>query len=223
MTETLHLEEGMPVDENDFFREATLRICESLIIEKSLWRCLSYIKDYIPAEESALHCYSPGMGTVTLYAIADREGGKYVNLPTAYPPEIRALMQKDEYSRGYVTNRADEHPLAGPVLRAMGRGKSSLIVVRLILEEQWLGSVSFWAEGWDQFTEEHLRLLSLLREPFAIALSNNLRYRELLELKDLLVDDNRYLHDELQRISGAEIIGADFGLRGVMEMVRQDG
>jgi len=221
MTETLHLEEGMPVDENDFFREATLRICESLIIEKSLWRCLSYIKDYIPAEESALHCYSPGMGTVTLYAIADREGGKYVNLPTAYPPEIRALMQKDEYSRGYVTNRADEHPLAGPVLRAMGRGKSSLIVVRLILEEQWLGSVSFWAEGWDQFTEEHLRLLSLLREPFAIALSNNLRYRELLELKDLLVDDNRYLHDELQRISGAEIIGADFGLRGVMEMVRQ--
>jgi transcriptional regulator with GAF, ATPase, and Fis domain len=215
------LEDDMPLDETIFFREATLRICGSLVIEKSLWRCLLYIKDYIPAEEAALHCYSPGMGTVTLYAIADREGGKFVNIPTAYPPEVRALMQKDEYSRGYVANRADEHPLAGPVLKAMGKGKSSVIVVRLIVEEEWLGSVSLRAEGWDKFTDGHLRLLSLLKEPFAIALTNSLRYRELLELKDLLMDDNRYLHDELQRISGAEIIGADFGLKGVMEMVRQ--
>jgi transcriptional regulator with GAF, ATPase, and Fis domain len=37
----------------------------------------------------------------------------------------------------------------------------------------------------------------------------------------LLADDNRYLQEELGRITGDEIIGADFGLKGVMEMVRQ--
>jgi transcriptional regulator with GAF, ATPase, and Fis domain len=42
-----------------------------------------------------------------------------------------------------------------------------------------------------------------------------------LRLKDLLADDNRYLHRELRRLSGDEIIGADFGLKTVMEMVRQ--
>jgi transcriptional regulator with GAF, ATPase, and Fis domain len=37
----------------------------------------------------------------------------------------------------------------------------------------------------------------------------------------LLTDDNRYLHGELRRISGDEIIGANFGLREVMEKVHQ--
>jgi transcriptional regulator with GAF, ATPase, and Fis domain len=37
----------------------------------------------------------------------------------------------------------------------------------------------------------------------------------------MLADDNRYLQQELLRLSGEDIVGADFGLRGVMEMVRQ--
>ncbi len=37
----------------------------------------------------------------------------------------------------------------------------------------------------------------------------------------MLADDNRYLHRELFRLAGDEIVGADFGLKGAMEMVRQ--
>jgi transcriptional regulator with GAF, ATPase, and Fis domain len=37
----------------------------------------------------------------------------------------------------------------------------------------------------------------------------------------MLVDDNLYLHQELRRLSGDEIIGGDFGLKRVMELVRQ--
>ena len=65
------------------------------------------------------------------------------------------------------------------------------------------------------------RLLALLREPFAIALSNALKHQELLELKDILADDNKYLHRELFHVSGDRIIGADEGLREVMDLVRQ--
>ena len=54
-----------------------------------------------------------------------------------------------------------------------------------------------------------------------IALENTLVHREVLQLRDRLADDNRYLHRELQRISGDEIVGADFGLREVMQKVRQ--
>jgi transcriptional regulator with GAF, ATPase, and Fis domain len=52
-------------------------------------------------------------------------------------------------------------------------------------------------------------------------LSNSLRYIEVLKLKELLADDNRYLHRELSRQCGEEIVGADFGLKGVMDLVRQ--
>ena len=89
------------------------------------------------------------------------------------------------------------------------------------MEGKKLGALVLLAEGRDRFSEEHARLFSLLNEPFAIALSNTLKHQEVLRLKDLLADDNRYLHRELLRLSGDEIVGADFGLKGAMAMVRQ--
>jgi transcriptional regulator with GAF, ATPase, and Fis domain len=46
-------------------------------------------------------------------------------------------------------------------------------------------------------------------------------HREVLLLKERLADDNRYLHSELLRLSGEDIVGGDFGLKNVMEMIRQ--
>ena len=48
-----------------------------------------------------------------------------------------------------------------------------------------------------------------------------LRHQDVSRLKDMLADDNRYLLGELWSASGDEIIGSDFGLKAVMEMVRQ--
>jgi transcriptional regulator with GAF, ATPase, and Fis domain len=83
-----------------------------------------------------------------------------------------------------------------------------------------VGGVTFIAQGSRRYSQDHADLLTLLREPFAIALSNSIRYQELLRLKELLVEDNRFLRNELRQAAGEEIIGADFGLRGVMDMVR---
>jgi transcriptional regulator with GAF, ATPase, and Fis domain len=211
----------MHLDDNDFFREATLRICSSLEIEKALWQSLLFLQDYIPAEEAALLFFDPNKGTVTLNVHADEAGGRLINLQAAYPPEIRALLEDVNQLQDFIDNRAEEHPIAKPILAAMGKGRSSVIVVRLIVEDIWVGSVTLWAHGWNRFKDEHLRLLQQLKQPFFIALSNSRRYSELLELKELLADDNRYLHEELQKISGNEIIGADFGLKMVMEKVRR--
>jgi transcriptional regulator with GAF, ATPase, and Fis domain len=100
---------------------------------------------------------------------------------------------------------------------------SSALVMRLVIEGQRLGSLTLTAEGWDRYSEEHARLFTLLNEPFAIALSNALTYQEVLKLKEMLADDNRYLHQELLHMSGDEIIGSDFGLKDTMDMVRSVG
>jgi transcriptional regulator with GAF, ATPase, and Fis domain len=96
------------------------------------------------------------------------------------------------------------------------------MVMPLGLGEQVLGagSLVLTTEGDELFTQRHADLLSMLKEPFAIAMANALRHREVLRLKERLADDNRYLHTELRRLSGDEIIGADFGLREVMHQVR---
>lgn len=210
----------MNMQDNDFFREATLRICSSLEIEESLFSTLQFLQNYIPAEEAALAYFDSAKRTVTLNVHADGSGGRLVDLEIVYSPELRVWVEDTIQTEEFILNRADEHPIAMPLLQAMGKAKSSALIVRLIVETFWVGSVVLWASGWDKFSEEHLRLLKQLKRPFFIAMSNSRRYRELLELKELLADDNRYLHEELQRISGYDIIGADFGLKEVMEKVR---
>ena len=51
-------------------------------------------------------------------------------------------------------------------------------------------------------------------------MSNTLKHREVVQLTNLLADDNRYLYRELRHISGDDIVGANFGLKEVMEKVR---
>jgi transcriptional regulator with GAF, ATPase, and Fis domain len=215
----------MFVDEKEFFREATLRICGSLEIEKALHRCLLYIRDFIPADMLVLSYLIPDIGVQRHLAEATPEGGKRSDFVTSLPPDILARV-KDMIKQGNLPKlelieHPETHPIAGLPIRSLRKENSSLIIVRLILEGQFIGGLSVLAEGRGRHTRQHADLLGLLREPFAIALSNYLRYREVLELKERLADDNRYLQDELQHISGDEIIGANFGLKGVMEMVRQ--
>ena len=73
----------------------------------------------------------------------------------------------------------------------------------------------------NKYTEDHAKLLALLKEPFGIALANSLKHREVLKLQESLKDHNRYLQTELLRISGDDIIGKNSGLCAVMEAVNQ--
>ncbi|MCP4660029.1 MAG: sigma-54 factor interaction domain-containing protein, partial [bacterium] len=120
-----------------------------------------------------------------------------------------------------VINKPDEEPIARCILKALGVPSSSVMSLPLIVEGQIGGALALIAAGDDRFDEYHARLYATLKEPFFVAMSNTLKHDEVVRLKDLLADDNRYLHRELLRISGDEIVGADFGLREVMHKVRQ--
>ncbi|MCP4718947.1 MAG: AAA family ATPase, partial [Desulfobacteraceae bacterium] len=97
----------------------------------------------------------------------------------------------------------------------------SALVMPLKIEEKMLGVLFVSANGQDRYAKEDADLLSLVADPFAIAMSNALRHQEVTRLKDMLADDNRYLRRELRHLSGDKIIGENFGLKEVLEMVRQ--
>ena len=48
----------MTVDENEFFRQATLRISSSLNIETAMKKCMDYLKQYIPISGMFFGVYS---------------------------------------------------------------------------------------------------------------------------------------------------------------------
>jgi hypothetical protein len=59
----------MNVDENVFFREATLRICNSLNIVEALKSCFDNIKLYIPMNRMALDILDTDLNVLRFLAL----------------------------------------------------------------------------------------------------------------------------------------------------------
>jgi transcriptional regulator with GAF, ATPase, and Fis domain len=214
----------MSVDENVFFREATIRICSSLDIEMALKRCFEYIRPLIPVIRMSLHILDADLNVLRFVASVGSdlpEGSERVlPLPEKGRNERAALLKNREVIR--IMNQPDPKLGSPEIQERLGlKHNISVMNMALKLEGNWIGDLGLVADGLNQYTDKHARLLLLLHQPFAIAMSNALKHQEVVRFKDMLADDNRYLFDELRSFLGDEIVGADFGLKAVMKMVQQ--
>lgn len=211
------------IDENDFFREATLRICGSLELEKALWDCLMYIRQYIPADLMLMSIFDRETGSGEIIARADLKGGQVTSIKVTLPNDVRNALKEimDTPPTLLAFERASEHPVTRSLSQYGIEPDAAFMAIRPKPEWNLSGGIAISNKSGEKYNENHKRLFSLLNEPFAIAFCNYMRYREVLHLKDILADDNRYLQEALIQQAGEEIIGSNFGLKQVMEMVRQ--
>ncbi len=210
----------MKTNKDDFFREAILRISGSLEIEQALFQCYSFFKDFIPLDHLMLMNPNFKNSRMEVMAGANDQGGFIDNRHWPVPPKLMAAMRSNQLPDIMIANHPETHFVA-KYARNLGLKNSSILVVRLFISDKLIGSLIFRVAGYDRYTKGHADLLAPLRAPFALALSNGLRYRELLRMKELIADESRYFQEELRKTAGEEIIGADYGLKGVMELVRQ--
>ncbi len=215
----------MDINDTIFFREATLKICGSLEIDKALWRCLLYIRNFIPASQMNLHLYDQSLGVVETVAHATPASGKTLSIKTPLSSSSRKMLKEIQSVHVKATNGSEDREILREFALKLGSlgfaPDLSFVFIDLILEKSFIGVLSVVYEKDKKVSKKDVRLLTQLKEPFSIALSNNMQFRELSSLKDLLADDSRYFQEELRRKSGGEVIGSDFGLRNVMDMVRQ--
>jgi transcriptional regulator with GAF, ATPase, and Fis domain len=213
----------MNADENHFFREATLRLCSSLDIEAGLKRCYEYIRAFIPVNRMGLHIVDFEENTLHFVAHVGVDLPENYERIVHYPEKgrrerIAALKSGDIL----IINQPDSNLLPKELLERLGQKEDySFMNMALEPEGNRIGYLGLMADGVNQYTDGHARLVRLLREPLAIAMSNAMEHQEVFRFKQMLADDNRYLMDELRLVSGDEIIGADFGLSMVMKMVEQ--
>ncbi|MCP4693457.1 MAG: GAF domain-containing protein, partial [Desulfobacterales bacterium] len=211
----------MNIDENDFFRGATLRICGSLEIEQALHQLLLYIRRFMPADGMAFHVHGEDLSVMETVAHATLEGAEALTAQTPLPPDLVNEILEAHSKPYWVVDSWKDDAIGKLALATLGLPRGSGVALCLMVGDKLVGALDVSSFEENQFTPEHARLMGLLNDPLAIALENSMRYREVLELKELLTDDKRYLQDELRKTVGEEIIGADFGLKGVMELVRQ--
>ncbi|MCF8029522.1 MAG: sigma-54 dependent transcriptional regulator [Desulfohalobiaceae bacterium] len=206
-----------------FFWEAVLRICSSLDINKSLERCLAYLQRFIPADSMHLSVYLPDVQMLQFIAAAG--GSEEQNLNVISVPAIdweAPENQRPGMECVHIGNNPHDEPKILDTLHQLNVDTDfSIMIMRLSLDESYIGDVAVKIRGTHQYTEDHGRLFVLLREPLAIALANALKHMEVVHLNELLADDSRYFQQELRASKGGEIIGADFGLSGVMHQVHQ--
>ena len=211
----------MVVDEKEFFRQATLEICSSLDIEKALFNSFKYICQYIPADQMNLNFFNENNSEGIIYASATHEGSKIVNILHSYSQKEKEIFFSPERTPDLLLlNSSEGLSIAKKSLDLLKRPDSSILGLRLRINGQLKGSVTLMARGRNRFTQDHLHLFSLLKDPWTIVLNNSRQYQELLQLKEMIADDNRYLQKELQIQIGDKIIGSDKGLNNVFGMLR---
>ena len=212
------------MDQNAFFRKVTLEICGILQIETAMSRSISAMKEHIPVDRMFLQIYETDLGAMRTIASATINEGRQHDDLTPMDTRTRELVRNNIplFRSGLATISSPEtNPVAREMLRFHGIESSSILTMFLMTENDRLGSVVLTSDGKDRYDQGHIDLLSLLLRPFTIALYNTLEHREVLRLRDTLSDDNKFLNRELIRLSGDRIIGADFGLKPVMDLVHQ--
>jgi transcriptional regulator with GAF, ATPase, and Fis domain len=223
------------VIQDDVFRQVTIRICGTLDIKNGMRRCLQYLREVLPIDGMGFCIYDKELHAVRTIGVVgpDYYDGETDRVfPLAADARERLKAEESEFLR-VTANRCGldpvqmrivnqkDHPLLKLVTNHFGEEDFSFLFMQLVLEGQVLGALVVRGEGEGRFTEEDAQALSVVHEPFAIALSNALKHEELQKLKDMLSEDNEYLHKELLRASGDEIIGEESGLKSAMDMVRQ--
>jgi transcriptional regulator with GAF, ATPase, and Fis domain len=214
----------MDANINEFFRQATLRICGSLDIDRALFNTCAYLEKFLPLDAVGLYLYDPALNLVTRVARVSRDAEDAVGRISPLPEGSREFWSAiwTEMKDIRIINRPDTIPAMRDAARLHGLDLNiSIIVMRLELDGRRLGLVSLKAKGHDRYTEKHARRIRVLHEPFAVAMTNALAHQELLRLKEILTEDNQYLRNRISELSETEIVGATLGLRHVMEMVRQ--
>jgi len=208
----------MSTKRSDFFEEATLRICGNLEIENALHSLLLYLKNFMPVARMYLSYYNETLQSTNIIAHANEKMSEKLDLIVSLPKDAMEIARNiSSYGDVVLVENPQEFPLTRYTTKVLNVTPSSIIGLNLRSKDKMIGTLGLQSDGEPKFVESDLKLIESLKGPMKIAMSNSLKHREVLKLKDLLADDNRYLHDELRRLSGDEIIGANFGLNDVMQ------
>jgi transcriptional regulator with GAF, ATPase, and Fis domain len=108
-----------------------------------------------------------------------------------------------------------------PLVAGIG-GFDEVLAVPLVADNDVVGTLALVESRAGRFTDAHAALLTGLAAPLAVALVNDARLHEFTRLREALEADRRALLQRLDRIEVSDaIVGADSGLRRVMERVEQ--
>lgn len=213
----------MPIDKNELYKEVSMQICSSLDFSHALENARQYLSQIIPLDGLFFNLYEKEKKAMRTIICTTRSGRRN-NIITPLNAEAIAFLEttrkKPGPSVGYFKHPSD-HVMTMLEAPSLGYEDQSGMAMRLHIDNRILGTLIATARLGTEFATEHHELIESLHKPFTIALLNAMSHEELTKRKNELADDNEFLTHELKAYQKNIIIGADSGLKNVMEMVAQ--
>lgn len=223
----------MKEDDNLFFKKVTTAICSSIDIATSLHRSLLLLKNRIPLDMMIVWIYDENYGGLRKIAMATKERGHNSDDIMELPPAARkkllnmdiphTIMERTGLSPVVmrIVNQPDSDPMAKSLKKHFEPQNYSSMVMYLDCEGKRLGTLFVRCEGINKYDSSHARLLSMFLEPFALATANALHQEEMKKAKNVLISENRSQYKDVITLTGEKIIGAEYGLKNVIDMASQ--
>ncbi len=211
-----------------FFTEAIRRFCSSLDITVAMRRLFDYLSTVMPVDILVVGVMEIELKSFREIAVSTSEISEWSNgLHPLHEKTIEIMETESKKKPVLVNDMASDDRMRHtfemgnhPRREMFSSNEVSSLALPLLIDEDWIGTFNLAVSGINQYRQEHADLLEPLQEPFALVMSNCLQYQEIIRLKEILTDDNRYLQQQLREVSG-DVIGKDYGLKHVMEMVTQ--
>ena len=135
------------------------------------------------------------------------------------PDEMKRLVAWCERNEILHHGRADQPTETAKLITPPSLG-ADVLAGPLWHNDQPTGLLILAAQADHRFNDDHEQMFRALLEPFAVALDNDRRLREMVSLREAAEADRRSLLSRLGRQDIADtIVGAQTGLRPVMERV----
>ena len=147
----------MLVNENEFFRQATMRLCGTLDIQKAVDRCRRYLSEFFPVTRMDLHLFEPGLRNMRITAQSTvNEDQRFVKIGPL-PEPVRRKIQKELLKKQdvIIVNDPEENPVSRYMIQWTKKPDVSHMIMLLEVEGNRLGVLAISADGKNRYTKSH--------------------------------------------------------------------
>jgi formate hydrogenlyase transcriptional activator len=178
------------------------------------------IKDVIPHDTATIAVYDPATNGLVVHFLRSDEidssrGG--IEMPLDGSPDGQVFLTREPL----VLSRIDESPFANQGIRHLTAiGMQSGCWVPLIHRGDQVGVLAASAGTMSAFGQREVEMLGKIAEQVAVAVVNAREFRRVADLRDRLVEENRYLQEQINLDNRFDdIIGESAGLREVLKLI----
>ncbi len=207
---------------SQLFIEIWQEACRHIQIAESCTSFHAIIAKYLPVEQLLIFRLNRTTRTLEPLAVSPHSEYNAPGLRHLLPQEAAILQKWAENDNPLRWNTSAAPPPEADALLQTHSTTGSWLAAPVSDTAGHTGFVAMRADNHNQFKTSHEEIIQKLREPLAAALQNDLRLRELHELRNAAEADKSAAMRRLGREKlSTEIVGSNGGLRSVMQRVEQ--